>query len=135
MKSLDAFDFCCADQRAIEAVGPSVIGTAKELARAAAFGSGPGTVAANVIEAAQFFVSAARYKQRLSDKFSREVVPGICNLARMPDDLPGTGEDPFFLDRKYLGISVERCGESPGFGDVGVDAKTRFGNSRLLGIH
>ncbi len=53
------FKFRGADERAVKPVGPAVIAAAKELARTASLGRRPGAMAANVVETAQFALSAA----------------------------------------------------------------------------
>src|SRR5437879_7221324 len=58
-KSLDSFDFGCADQRAVKTVGPAVIAAPEKLAGAAAFGGRAGTVPAYVVEPAQLAIRAA----------------------------------------------------------------------------
>ncbi len=54
-----AVNFGGVHERAIEAVGPSVISAAKQLARAATLGRRSGAMAADVIEAAQFPIDSA----------------------------------------------------------------------------
>lgn len=92
-------------------------------------------MATHVIEAVDFSIFGARDQQRFSGQFGGEVIAGICNLANVADELPGAREDLLLFDRKYFRIGVERGGQSPGFGDVGIDTKVLCVESSLLIIH
>jgi hypothetical protein len=122
-KPLDAFDLSGTDQRAIEVIRPSVICAAKQLARPATLSGRTGAMAAYVIETSQLLIGSADKQQRFARHFGCEVVSGIRYLAAVSHDLPGSGEDLFFLGSEYFRIGVNSGRQCPRILDVALYVK------------
>jgi hypothetical protein len=80
-------------------------------------------VTTHVVEAAQGSFCCAYEQQRFPEQLGSEIVTRFFDLAGMAYDLPGSGEDLFFLRRKSRRVRVEMGGKSPGASDVGFDMK------------
>ncbi len=110
-----------ARERAIEIVGPGMIG-AHQPFRAAA---GPvddarPAVAADVGEGADLPVPAAHDDHAFAKVVERVPVAGGGDVADVANDLPRGREDPFLLDREELGVGIGPGRKAPALERVGV---------------
>ena len=104
-----------ADQRAVGAVGPPVVGAADRLAAVAAALAQPGgPVAADVAEGAGLAVLAAHDEHRLGPTCTVRKRAGPGEVRDVAPELPGTGEDGLLLAGEGGWIDVETGLESEG---------------------
>ena len=104
VEAADAFELGRALERAVEAVAPAVIGTAKNARRALLFrGDCRCVMAADVEEGAQLAVAATNDEQRLAGELRGDELPGALELIGARDYLPGAAEDAFALRRAMPG--------------------------------
>jgi hypothetical protein len=108
----NAFEFRSHQQSAIEAVGPAVVGAAKQLPVSATRGGVAGPMAANVIKAAEDAILAPGNEERLAQQIEREIVSGLSRLTDMADKLPGRRKKSFLFFFEVFRPKVKMCGES-----------------------
>src|SRR5215471_2352125 len=118
-ESFNSIDLCCADEGAIESVGPSVITTAKQLARATTFSRWACTMPADVVETADLPIRSARNEQRFTNEIGREIVSWIRHLMNMTNHLPRTRKNFLLLSAKRLCVPIKLGGKRPCSRNVG----------------
>jgi len=64
-------------------------------------------MATDVLEAAQFLSCTSHQQQWLTLKFRGKEVTRVCELMAVTYNLPGAGEDPFFLSRKDTRVGIK----------------------------
>ncbi len=95
-------------EAAVEMVGPAVIATAELVGVPAVGGDHHGAaVGALIVQQTDRSVRIAHQQQRLVADTGGEKVPGVSDLALMPDIDPGRAEDLRELALEYIGIGVE----------------------------
>ncbi|ENN89027.1 hypothetical protein RHSP_02217 [Rhizobium freirei PRF 81] len=96
------------EQRAVELVGPLVVG-ADELGRGAAFGRADArtAMATAVVEGADNLVAAANDDDRIFADLHREIVAGARYFAVMADEQPVAIVDHFHIELEVILIDVE----------------------------
>ena len=125
-KALHSFNFGGVDQCTSEVISPAMICATEKLARTAALGGRPRTVAADVVECAQNSVLATSHEQWFPHHFGGEVIARTAYLIGMAHHLPASLENFVLLCRKNGFARVELSMESPRAGDIAVDV-TRIG--------
>jgi hypothetical protein len=77
---------------------------------------------------------SGRYHSKIAERSasSGKTIARVRDLVAVADDLPGATEYLFLLQREHFGVGVERSGNGPSTGEVGVDAQggERKGHSR-----
>ena len=105
----DALELRRALQRAIEAVAPAVIRTAKDAGRALRLGhDGRGVMAADVVERAQLVVAAAHDDQRFAGEIACDELAGLLQLIRSRHHLPRAPKDILALQFGDAFVHVPR---------------------------
>ena len=111
----DAVEFDHAFERAVDGVGPAVIGAAELFGAAVGFGDdGGGVVAADVEEGAESIVVAADDDDGFAGDVGGEEVAFTFHLVEAADDLPGAGEDGLFLEGFDLWVAIPGGGDGEG---------------------
>jgi hypothetical protein len=77
-------------------------------------------MAADVVEASENAVVAARDEERLSDEVEGKVVARARGLVHVADDLPGGGEEPVLFVLKSCWAEIKECGQSGSASDVAI---------------
>src|SRR4051812_549349 len=102
-----------ADQPAVEAVGPGVIGAGQPFRAAAAAADEPrAAVAADIGEGAHRAALAAYHDDALAEIVDRPPVAGAGDFVRVADDLPGRADHPLHLHREIFGVAIEPAGQA-----------------------
>src|SRR5439155_6328597 len=111
----DALELHHAFERAIVAVGPSVIRATKLLCGALCFGDHScGMMPADIVKGAQLAVIAARDDDRLSGEVRGEEAAFVLHLIGAADDLPCFREHAALLEFVDAGVEVPRGRNGPG---------------------
>ena len=103
-----------AAQRAVEFVGPGVIGAHQDARLAAAMGEFMTAVLADIVKGAEFAVAPARDHHGLFMDRGREIGAGFGELALMAGEPPVPVEDCILLERIDLRVAVEPRGDRVG---------------------
>ncbi len=114
----------CADQPAIEGIGPGVIGTGEAAGIALALGHRHGAMPADGIQRAHLAILAAHDDDRLAHNVDGVIVAGIGHIFRAADAEPGFLED---------GLDLERVEFRRGIGFARQRETGRIGQARIFG--
>ena len=106
-----------ASQRTVEAVGPGVVGALDRLAARVAVAEDVAAVAADVDEAAELAVPAAREDDRERPGPGRRQLPRLGDLVEPRGVLPRAREDPLLLEAKHGRVRVPVVRKRSGSGD------------------
>jgi hypothetical protein len=87
-------------------------------------------MAADVIKTSKNAVLSANDEERLSDEIESKIVPRVCGLANMTDNLPGRGKELGFFGLKGFSAEIERRGQSGSASDVAIGMELKIRHER-----